>query len=70
MNELLVCRYHLGVDLVSHSDQAGESLLRMFWDHQDAVLCCSFKVIVSLSHVFIKAGWSFVGMYSDSHLFL
>ncbi|CAD6205358.1 unnamed protein product [Miscanthus lutarioriparius] len=36
-------RYHLGVDLVSHSDQAGESLLRMFWDHQDAVLCCSFK---------------------------
>jgi len=36
-------QYHLGVDLVSHSDEAGESLLRMFWDHQDAVLCCSFK---------------------------
>ena len=34
------------MDLVSHSDEAGESLLRMFWDHQDAVLCCSFKVIV------------------------
>ncbi|CAN6219317.1 unnamed protein product [Urochloa humidicola] len=32
------CRYHLGVDLVSHSDEAGESLLRMFWDHQDAVV--------------------------------
>jgi len=49
----------MGVDLVSHSDQAGESLLRMFWDHQDAVLCCSFKVIVSLSLMFIKTGWSF-----------
>ncbi|OEL17160.1 Homeobox-leucine zipper protein HOX9 [Dichanthelium oligosanthes] len=36
-------QYHLGVDLVSHADEAGESLLRMFWDHQDAVLCCSFK---------------------------
>ena len=34
------------MDLVSHSDEAGESLLRMFWDHQDAVLCCSFKVII------------------------
>ncbi|RLM59041.1 uncharacterized protein C2845_PM18G04540 [Panicum miliaceum] len=36
-------QYHLGVDLVSHSDEDGESLLRMFWDHQDDVLCCSFK---------------------------
>ncbi|KAL6643215.1 hypothetical protein ACP70R_021396 [Stipagrostis hirtigluma subsp. patula] len=35
--------YHLGIELVPRSDDAGESLLRMFWDHQDAVLCCSFK---------------------------
>jgi hypothetical protein len=48
--------------LVSHSDQAGESLLTMFWDHQDAVLCCSFKVTVFSCHMFIKTGWSFVGM--------
>jgi hypothetical protein len=41
------CRYHLGVDLISHSEEAGESLLRMFWDHQDSVLCCSFKVTIS-----------------------
>ncbi|KAL5663654.1 hypothetical protein ACJX0J_023762, partial [Zea mays] len=32
---LHACGYHLGLDLVSDLDQAGESLLRMFWDHQD-----------------------------------
>ncbi|TVU30349.1 hypothetical protein EJB05_21965 [Eragrostis curvula] len=36
-------QYHLGMELVPHSDEAGEALLRMFWDHQDAILCCSFK---------------------------
>ncbi|KAK3153941.1 hypothetical protein QOZ80_2BG0183540 [Eleusine coracana subsp. coracana] len=36
-------QYHLGLELVPHSDEAGESLLRMLWDHQDAILCCSFK---------------------------
>jgi hypothetical protein len=41
-----MCRYHLGLELVPHSDEAGESLLRMFWDHQDAILCCSFKVVI------------------------
>jgi hypothetical protein len=39
-----MCRFHLGLELVPH--EAGESLLRMFWDHQDAILCCSFKVVI------------------------
>jgi homeobox-leucine zipper protein len=47
INVLYMCRYHLGLELVHHSDEAGESLLRMFWGHPDAVLCCSFKVVLS-----------------------
>ncbi|VAH16431.1 unnamed protein product [Triticum turgidum subsp. durum] len=37
-------RFHLGVELFRQADEAGESLLRMLWDHEDAILCCSFKV--------------------------
>ncbi|VAH04400.1 unnamed protein product [Triticum turgidum subsp. durum] len=36
-------RFHLGVELFRQADEAGESLLRMLWDHEDAILCCSFK---------------------------
>lgn len=35
--------YHLGVELLNQSDEAGEALLKMLWHHPDAVLCCSFK---------------------------
>ncbi|XP_073001395.1 homeobox-leucine zipper protein HOX9-like [Typha latifolia] len=38
-------RYHLGLDLLMcATDETGESLLKMLWHHQDAILCCSFKV--------------------------
>uniref|UniRef100_A0ACD5U6H8 Uncharacterized protein n=1 Tax=Avena sativa TaxID=4498 RepID=A0ACD5U6H8_AVESA len=36
-------QFHLGVELLRHADEAGESLLRMLWDYEDAILCCSFK---------------------------
>lgn len=36
--------YHLGVELLTQSDVAGEALLKMLWHYQDAILCCSFKV--------------------------
>ncbi|XP_020093893.1 homeobox-leucine zipper protein HOX9-like isoform X1 [Ananas comosus] len=36
--------YHLGLELLRCSDEAGDSLLNMLWHHQDAILCCSFKV--------------------------
>jgi len=35
--------YHLGVELLNQSDEAGEALLKMLWHHPDAILCCSFK---------------------------
>uniref|UniRef100_A0A0E0M8V0 Homeobox domain-containing protein n=1 Tax=Oryza punctata TaxID=4537 RepID=A0A0E0M8V0_ORYPU len=34
---------HLGVELLRQADDAGESLLKMLWDYEDAILCCSFK---------------------------
>ncbi|VAI25948.1 unnamed protein product [Triticum turgidum subsp. durum] len=37
--------YHLGVELLTQSDVAGEALLKMLWHYQDAILCCSFKVL-------------------------
>ncbi|GJN09347.1 hypothetical protein PR202_ga27348 [Eleusine coracana subsp. coracana] len=36
-------QYHLGVELLNQSDEAGEALLKMLWHHPDAILCCSFK---------------------------
>jgi hypothetical protein len=41
-----IYRFHLGVELLRHADEAGESLLRMLWDYEDAILCCSFKVFL------------------------
>ncbi|KAM0889269.1 hypothetical protein ACQ4PT_027832 [Festuca glaucescens] len=37
--------YHIGVELLTQSDGAGEQLLKMLWHYQDAILCCSFKEI-------------------------
>ncbi|XP_044983385.1 homeobox-leucine zipper protein HOX10 isoform X2 [Hordeum vulgare subsp. vulgare] len=37
--------YHLGVELLTQSDVAGEALLKMLWHYQDAILCCSFKEV-------------------------
>ncbi|KAL5225169.1 hypothetical protein ABZP36_011808 [Zizania latifolia] len=35
-------QFHLGVELLRQVD-AQESLLKMLWDYEDAILCCSFK---------------------------
>ncbi|XP_051183882.1 homeobox-leucine zipper protein HOX10 [Lolium perenne] len=37
--------FHIGVELLTQSDGAGEQLLKMLWHYQDAILCCSFKEI-------------------------
>jgi hypothetical protein len=36
--------FHIGVELLTQSNGAGEQLLKMLWHYQDAILCCSFKV--------------------------
>uniref|UniRef100_A0A0E0EZ02 Homeobox domain-containing protein n=1 Tax=Oryza meridionalis TaxID=40149 RepID=A0A0E0EZ02_9ORYZ len=36
-------QFHLGVELLRQADDAGEALLKMLWDYEDAILCCSFK---------------------------
>ncbi|ONK70691.1 uncharacterized protein A4U43_C04F520 [Asparagus officinalis] len=35
---------HLGLDLLRSTEESGESLLKMLWDHPDAILCCSLKM--------------------------
>jgi len=54
MSILHACEYHLGLDLVSDLDQAGEITIENVMGSSVPVLCCSFKVIVSLSLMFIK----------------
>ncbi|EMS51049.1 Homeobox-leucine zipper protein HOX10 [Triticum urartu] len=49
--------YHLGVELLTQSDVAGEALLKMLWHYQDAILCCSFKFWGTYS----VAGWCIDG---------
>lgn len=53
-------RYHLGVELLSQSDEAGEALLKMLWHHQDAILCCSFKVWYGLSLALLHTFLAFI----------
>ncbi|KAJ8504596.1 hypothetical protein OPV22_005482 [Ensete ventricosum] len=36
--------YHLGIDLLRYDGETEESLLKMLWHHQDAVLCCTFEM--------------------------
>ncbi|XP_072956884.1 homeobox-leucine zipper protein HOX9-like isoform X1 [Typha angustifolia] len=36
--------YHLGQDLLRSENDSAESLLKMLWHHEDAILCCSFEV--------------------------
>ena len=38
-------RQHFGSDLLRTDSLGGDALLRQLWDHQDAILCCSLKVI-------------------------
>lgn len=38
-------RQQFGSDLLRTDSLGGDSLLRQLWDHQDAILCCSLKVI-------------------------
>ncbi|XP_039128931.1 homeobox-leucine zipper protein HOX9 [Dioscorea cayenensis subsp. rotundata] len=35
--------YHVGAELLRTNCENGESLLKMLWHHQDAILCCSLK---------------------------
>ncbi|XP_008785281.2 homeobox-leucine zipper protein HOX9-like [Phoenix dactylifera] len=35
---------HLGMELLRFDGETGESMLKVLWHHQDAVLCCSFKM--------------------------
>ncbi|WOL16730.1 homeobox-leucine zipper protein HOX9 [Canna indica] len=42
-----ICRsynYFLGIDLLRHDGETQESMLKMLWHHQDAILCCSFEM--------------------------
>nr|XP_010920424.1 homeobox-leucine zipper protein HOX9 isoform X4 [Elaeis guineensis] len=36
--------YYLGMELLKSDGETGESLLKVLWHHQDAILCCSFKM--------------------------
>ncbi|XP_073101390.1 homeobox-leucine zipper protein HOX9 isoform X2 [Elaeis guineensis] len=35
---------HLGMELLRYDGETGESMLKVLWHHQDAILCCSFKM--------------------------
>ncbi|MCL7031704.1 hypothetical protein MKW94_023402, partial [Papaver nudicaule] len=35
--------YHLGADLLRSNGEGGDSILKLLWHHQDAILCCSVK---------------------------
>ncbi|CAK9168661.1 unnamed protein product, partial [Ilex paraguariensis] len=35
----------LGGELLTSSCQSGDSVLQQLWHHQDAILCCSFKLV-------------------------
>eukprot|EP00262_Sarcandra_glabra_P002064 TRINITY_DN12319_c0_g2_i1.p1 TRINITY_DN12319_c0_g2~~TRINITY_DN12319_c0_g2_i1.p1 ORF type:complete len:444 (-),score=58.82 TRINITY_DN12319_c0_g2_i1:136-1467(-) len=35
--------YHLGVELLRSECQTGDSVLKLLWQHPDAILCCSLK---------------------------
>ncbi|KAG1353907.1 homeobox-leucine zipper protein HOX9 [Cocos nucifera] len=39
-----LARYYLGMELLKSDGETGESLLKVLWHHQDAILCCSFKM--------------------------
>jgi hypothetical protein len=47
----LQCSFHLGVELLNQSGEAGEALLKMLWHHPDAILCCSFKVFAVATRI-------------------
>ncbi|XP_077253799.1 homeobox-leucine zipper protein HOX32-like [Tasmannia lanceolata] len=40
-------RFHTGVELLRADSQAGDSLLKLLWNHSDAIMCCSLKANVS-----------------------
>ncbi|OVA18075.1 Homeobox domain [Macleaya cordata] len=35
--------YHIGAELLRSDCEGGESILKLLWHHQDAILCCSLK---------------------------
>ncbi|MQM09477.1 hypothetical protein Taro_042350 [Colocasia esculenta] len=37
--------FHMGVELLQSGGETGDSLLKMLWHHQDAILCCSLKAM-------------------------
>uniref|UniRef100_A0A1D1ZGV4 Homeobox-leucine zipper protein HOX9 n=1 Tax=Anthurium amnicola TaxID=1678845 RepID=A0A1D1ZGV4_9ARAE len=37
--------FHMGVELLQSGGVTGDSLLKMLWHHQDAILCCSIKAM-------------------------
>lgn len=40
----LICRRHLGVELLKSGRDGNESFLKTLWHHSDAIVCCSLKV--------------------------
>ncbi|XP_077243850.1 homeobox-leucine zipper family protein / lipid-binding START domain-containing protein [Tasmannia lanceolata] len=41
-----ICRsykFHTGAELLRTDSQAGDSLLKLLWHHNDAIMCCSLK---------------------------
>lgn len=36
--------YHFGINLLKSNGEEGDPLLKLLWQHQDAILCCSMKV--------------------------
>ncbi|MQL91347.1 hypothetical protein Taro_023946 [Colocasia esculenta] len=36
-------RFHTGAELLKADSEAGDSVLKLMWNHPDAIMCCSFK---------------------------
>ena len=40
----VVCRFHLGMDLMRPENGTDEALFKAFWNHGDGIVCCAWKV--------------------------
>lgn len=49
----LLCRFFLGMELLKPEVEGTDSLLKTLWHHSDAVMCCSLKVIIQTSVLFL-----------------
>ena len=59
-------RFHTGVELFRAGSHAGgDTLLKLLWQHSDAIMCCSLKASLKLLHWYPVILYFKVGLFSN-----